>query len=209
MSYMTPTYQYICMHTLPVHIAHFPFGDMLLLLLSMLALITAVASVSSGAKVCDAIDLCAGGTCPEGMDLVGPPERTDVYRVETDTESWSPGELITVRVLVKSASIVAKRNAGKTQCTCIGRRCPAPNSAGGCDCATCCDGIARRCEVGPEIMETSKYLGLLMYAVKANDPLETKVGSWEVPVEDPQRFAVQSSPGCDDKAVVQTNAMKK
>ena len=40
-------------------------------------------------------------------------------------------------------------------------------------------------EAGKKVVgnETAKYIGLLVYAVKANDVHETKVGGWEIPLE--------------------------
>ena len=107
---------------------------------------------------------------------------------------------------VLQPEIEAKRNAGKPQCLCTGNRCPTRSSAGGCD----CDLVQNRCTIGAPITEPSKYLGLLMYAVRANDPAETKVGSWEFPVSaDAARFASMTGPGCDDRAIVQTSALPK
>ena len=76
------------------------------------------AALSSGPKSCDAIDLCPGGVCPDGMELVGPPTRSAHYRLETDSSSWSPGELVTLRHMVTQRDIQARRNAGALQCEC-------------------------------------------------------------------------------------------
>ena len=162
---------------------------------------------SSGSTICDAIHICESGTCPDGMELVGKPERSEVYRVETDSASYTPGGLVELRIRVMQPMVAAKRNAGKSQCSCTGRRCPELSSAGGCD----CDLQQRRCTVGDPILEPSKYLGLLLYSVKANDPTEAKVGSWEMPaeVDGAPRFAPMLGPGCDGKALVQTSARTK
>ena len=183
-------------------------------------------ALSSGAKSCDAIDVCPGGVCPDGMELVGAPIRSAHYSLETSSTSWSAGELITLEIKVTQRQIRSMRNAGALQCECQQtgqpreRRCPGPkcrrcpgnmnldpNWVGMCDCGS---------EVGPTctvtttpVMETAKYLGLLMYAVKANDPLETKVGSWEQPVEAAPPFAPMEGESCEGKALVQTGAQKK
>ena len=39
----------------------------------------------SEAQSCDAIDICVGGICPEGMDKVGPPSRSAAYNVRSGT----------------------------------------------------------------------------------------------------------------------------
>ena len=185
-------------------------------------------ALSSGPKSCDAIDLCPGGVCPDGMELVGAPIRSAHYSLETSSTSWSPGELITLEIKVTQRQIQATRNAGAPQCECqqtdepTNRRCPGPQCrrcpgntnldpdwVGMCDCES---DIGPRCTftapVTP-VMETAKYLGLLMYAVKANDPLETKVGSWEQPVEAAPPFAPMDGESCEGKALVQTGAQKK
>ena len=175
-------------------------------LLLMLATVNALSSPLSGSEtplLCDAINLCPSGVCPEGMELVGSPVRDSTYVVEADRASWAPGELVAVSVRVTKQLIQAKRNAGEPQCECTGRRCP---EAGICDCG----GNLRRCTISTTaVMERAKYLGLLMYAVKANDPLETKVGGWEVPAVDSKRFATMPGESCEGKAIVQTTALAK
>jgi hypothetical protein len=42
-------------------------------------------SDDSEAQSCDAIDICVGGICPEGMDKVGAPSRSAAYNVRTGT----------------------------------------------------------------------------------------------------------------------------
>ena len=80
----------------------------LLLLLSVAA---RAAARSSGAAVCDAINVCESGVCPEGMELVGPPVRTDTYLIETDKPTYFPNELIEIRIRVTQPQIQAMRNA--------------------------------------------------------------------------------------------------
>ena len=170
--------------------------------------VSGVTAESSGSKVCDAINVCPGGTCPAGMELVGPPLRSAVYRVETDAPTYTPGALVPIRIKVTQPQIASIRNAGKPQCPCTGRRCPGGAMATVCD----CDLVQRQCTVDQAnpILETSKYLGLLMYAVKANDPSEEKVGSWEIPSDGATpRFAAMEGEGCEGKALVQTSASAK
>ena len=55
--------------------------------------------------------------------------------------------------------------------------------------------------------ETSKYLGLLLYAVDAS---EQKVGGWEIPLEEPRRFwTPPDEPGCGGKALMHAGAELK
>ena len=55
--------------------------------------------------------------------------------------------------------------------------------------------------------ETSKYLGLLLYAVDAS---EQKVGDWEIPLEEPRRFwTPPDEPGCGGRALMHAGAELK
>ena len=58
-------------------------------------------------------------------------------------------------------------------------------------------------------LESSKYIGLLIYAVRAGDSRERKVGSWEVPGEVPPRFWVPPDPGCMSRSLMHASAMPK
>ena len=58
-------------------------------------------------------------------------------------------------------------------------------------------------------LESAKYIGLLMYAVREGDAAERKVGSWEVPVEVPSRFWVPPDAGCAERALMHSTAMPK
>ena len=58
-------------------------------------------------------------------------------------------------------------------------------------------------------LESSKYIGLLLYAVREGDALEHKVGGWEIPGEMPQRFWLPPDLGCSHRAVMHANAMPK
>ena len=166
-------------------------------------------ALSSGPKTCDAISLCdEDGVCPEGMHLVGPPVRSSTYLVETEAASYTPGKLVTLTVRVVQPTIQGTRNAGKLQCLCTGKKCPAPY----CDCGDtgkCC-GSKNKCTLTAEpFLEGSKYIGLLLYAVRTNDPGETKVGSWELPVQSSPPFMAMGGPSCEGKALVQTSATLK
>ncbi len=157
------------------------------------------------------------------MELVGPPARSDVYRIVAERTSYVPNELVQLRIEVTAREIQAMRKAGTAQCYCEeknanNKRCP--DESGVCDCVCTAAGecthpegtarkVTRGCTLTGAVMETSKYLGLLMYAVKAGDPDETKVGGWEVPVEPSARFKTMGGPGCDDRALVQTGAGAK
>ena len=142
------------------------------------------------------------------MELVGPPTRSDIYSIEADGGSaYVPGGLVTIHIRVTQPTIQSKRYAGMNQCECSGNRCPSMrSSAGGCNCT----GNHRRCNIGAAITEPSKYLGLLMYAVREGDPTEAKLGSWEFPIEaDAARFQSMTGADCEGKAVVQTSAIPK
>ena len=68
--------------------------------------------------------------------------------------------------------------------------------------------ILRKVEAGRDDMscsggcwESSKYIGLLLYAVRMGDLTEEKIGSWEIPLEEPARFwTPDDMPGCGGKA---------
>ena len=147
-------------------------------------------------QICDAIDVCKHG-CPTGMTKVASPERSRVYTLRTgdgpnvwqDTKAFVPGELLTLYVRVTKRVI-----AGKGWCP-----CPCwYNPDYWCEC---------RC-IKP--LESSKYIGLLLYAVKTGDTTETKVGSWEVPLQEPVKFwSPPDEPGCGGRAVMHRYAEPK
>ena len=58
-------------------------------------------------------------------------------------------------------------------------------------------------------LESSKYIGLLLYAVREGDAAELKVGSWEIPGEIPPRFWLPSDAGCGARAVMHASASPK
>ena len=62
----------------------------------------------------------------------------------------------------------------------------------------------------PNGWESSKYIGLLLYAVRMGDRTEEKVGSWEIPLEEPARFwTPDDAPGCSGKALMHRYAEPK
>ncbi len=141
-------------------------------------------------QTCDAINICGvppHGVCPSGMTLVAPPERSWVYTLRTgdtgpafaDPTSYIPGELMTLYLRITSRVIMGKEDAGRRH---AGQRC-----------------VYHRCVYN----ESSKYIGSLLYAVAAGDPTETKVGDWEVLLEERQKFwRPPDEPGCNRKAVM-------
>ena len=102
---------------------------------------------------CDAIYLCASGVCPTGMTKVAPPERSPAYTLRTGDGDWryDPRSYRPGEMMSLYVKVVQKLIASKT-------------NAGK--------------DIG--VHENSKYIGLLLYAVKTGDPTETRVGSWEV-----------------------------
>lgn len=137
---------------------------------------------------CDAINVCAldygitggagnpiGASCPPGMHLVAPPNRSSVYEVR-GPPMYAPNELIEITVRVTAARIVGKRNAGSTTTT---------------------------------RTESAKFIGLLLYAVRAGDATETKVGSWELPAELTPKFTTPPDPGCAGRALMHLDANPK
>ena len=134
------------------------------------------------AQTCDALTLCTipdNGTtrCPDGMHMVAPPVRSDVYVLATEdgSASYTPGQLLPLTISVTRRRIVGKRDLGATL---VGN-------------------------------ESSKYIGLLLYAVSLGDAAETKVGSWEIPLEVPPRFWLPPDLGCAAQAVMHANAAPK
>ena len=181
----------------------------------MLSLLHALCFAYSGGggeggegQTCDAIGLCdlpwEGGvvSCPPGMTMVAPPERSDVYSVSSPTTTYVSSELVEIHVRVTVPLIQAKRNAGVLQCSC--------NST----VDNCALGYLPCDETLTEpYLESSKYIGLLLYAVREGDEAEAKVGEWEIPAEIPPRFhtPIDGSPetGCGGRALMHANANAK
>ena len=130
-------------------------------------------------QTCDAIYVCAGGVCPSGMTLVAPPVRSDVYTLRTgDSESpnLDPTSYVPGELMTLYLRTTKRQIPGKEQ-------------------------------AGTKIVgnETAKYIGAMVYAVKTNDWTETKVGFWEVPLEqNPQFWTPEDAPGCEKHALMHT-----
>ena len=58
-------------------------------------------------------------------------------------------------------------------------------------------------------LESAKYIGLLLYAVREGDASERKIGSFEVPGEVPPRFWLPPDPGCSQRALMHASAVPK
>ena len=130
------------------------------------------------------------------MDKVRGPVRSDTYTLRTgdgpnwqsDPTSYVPGELLPLYVRVTRPKIM-----GKGYCQIV-------DKFGGVR------DTLERCDMG---MESAKYIGLLLYAVKTGDSSETKVGEWAIPLEEPARFWAPDDIGCDRKAVMHRYAEPK
>ena len=133
---------------------------------------------------CDAIYTCGSGVCPAGMTLVAPPVRSDTYTFRTAlgaNPNDDPKGYVPGELLPLYVSVTRRQIRGKE-------------------------------EAGQKVVgnETAKYIGLLVYAVQANDPLETKVGGWEVPLEsNPKLWTPPDAPGCNGRALMHTGAELK
>ena len=57
--------------------------------------------------------------------------------------------------------------------------------------------------------ESAKYIGLLLYAVRVGDASETKVGRWDIPLQQPPKFHTPEDPGCAGQALMHANAERK
>lgn len=76
------------------------------LVLTMFALLVSyVGAMSLGAPTCDALGVCASGTCPAGMELVAPPVRNPKYSIRTgdgdakqDIMEYTPGEIMDIHI---------------------------------------------------------------------------------------------------------------
>ena len=163
-------------------------------------------------QTCDALNLCNvpwdGATavsCPSGMTKVAPPERTGIYTLTSPSASYTPSGLVEVHLRVTARLIQKKLDAGVRQCQC--NIALADCSVGYKPCgATYADGAQTATE---PYMENAKYIGLLLYAVRENDPTEAKVGAWEIPVEIPARFNTPPDAGCGGRALMHASANAK
>ncbi len=137
----------------------------------------------AGTQSCDAIGVCSRG-CPRGMHLVAPPERSAAYTLRTGTgesPSTDPTRYVPGALMELYVKVEQRTIRGKKD---------AGQTAGG--------------------VESAKYIGLLLYAVKTSRPDEAKVGSWEIPLQEPPRFwTPDDSPGCERRAVMHRYADPK
>ena len=62
---------------------------------------------------------------------------------------------------------------------------------------------------GNTTLESAKYIGLLLYAVREGDAKERKIGSWEIPLQVPPRFWTPPDPSCGGKAVMHRSSSPK
>lgn len=162
--------------------------------------------VSNGMS-CDAIKLCAGGTCPLGMEEVAPPERDDHYSIRTkgdaaytaggDPTTYTPGETVPIWITVEKMLIQRRVNKGTRVCFCD------PPHRGWMN-YNCQPYKGTPCTT-PRL-EDASYKGLLLYAVDAQ---ENKVGSWEIALTQPQIFWTPPDTACDNKAVMHVDAQDK
>ena len=133
---------------------------------------------------CDAISTCGSGTCPSGMTLVAPPVRSDTYTLRTGRGALpvsDPNDYVPGELLTLYMSVTRRMIPGKEQ---AGARIVAN--------------------------ETAKYIGLLVYAVRANDATERKVGGWELPLEsNPKLWTPPDAPGCNGRALMHAGAEAK
>ena len=98
----------------------FPYLELALLALSHHA--AAFSAGGGSGQTCDAIGVCSGGTCPDGMELVAPPTRSTAYSVRSgsasplsDPTTYVPGSLVTIHVRVESQRIQQRKKGGELQ----------------------------------------------------------------------------------------------
>ena len=169
-------------------------------------------------QTCDAIEVCAGGTCPIGMTLVAPPERSNVYTIRSgsgldvaeDPLTYTPGETVTLWISVVKKYIQRRVNKGVLTCFCdypartrIRDSCePWPHNP-----PVVVNGLSITSSpcVEPQ-MESAKYIGFLLYAVDAN---EKKIGSWELKETPPAVFWTPTDYDCGGQAVMHADAQPK
>ena len=167
---------------------------------------------SNGGMSCDAIGVCASGTCPDGMSGVGPPTRSTVYSIRTkgaapyvaggDPTTYTPGESMSIWITVEEIKIQRKELKGQLMCFCPDPKKGQINRPGGDTCGRDYRGL--RCD-DPHY-EDAGYRGLLIYAV--NDQ-EEKVGGWEIPRSLPPIFWLPPDSACKGKSIVHADATIK
>ena len=166
----------------------------------------------NGGMSCDAIGVCASGTCPEGMTGVGPPTRSTVYSIRTkgdgpyvaggDPTTYTPGESMSIWITVEAIKIQRKEEKGLLQCFCAPPKKGQINRPGGDRCGRSYRGST----CNEPHWEDAGYRGLLIYAV--NDQ-EVKVGGWDIPRSLPPIFWLPPDSACEGKSVVHADATIK
>ena len=180
---------------------------------------------SGEGQSCDAVNICASGTCPKGMTRVAPPERSSAFTIRTadgasdDPTSYLPGETVTIHIKVTEQLLQNRKSKGKYTCVCDWPYTDQERT----DCTTpympktssvrrkrAPDGTYKYYP-GPipcttKKMESATYIGLLIYAVNA---AEKKVGTWEIPTTEPTRFFTPPDPLCGGVAVMHADATPK
>ena len=161
-----------------------------------------------------------------GMNNVAPPTRDATYEIKAamphDESSavtqYVPGQLVEIWINVVKQRIHRKKYKGKLICYCGPYYREQPDIV--CT-AQKRFGFTRKVDkhdgnglvwVGPwsnctePFMESSKYIGLLLYAVDAN---EVKVGSWEIPYQAPPQFWTPPDTGCGGISLMHADAQPK
>ena len=170
-----------------------------------------------GGQSCDAVNICSSGTCPAGMEKVAPPERSDVYQIHAANAaaSYTPGETVSIWITVQRKLIRTRVNNGQFACRCPGVAPVGSRLSIGCGVQTFAGKLRKfvldttgesslLCDV--PMMESAKYIGLLLYAV---DGSETKVGSWEIPERTPPTWWMPPDSLCGGKALLHASAKHK
>lgn len=75
------------------------------MILSLFLFMHSIHGMSLGAPTCDALGVCASGTCPPGMDQVAPPTRNSQYTIRTgdgrpsdDPTEYEPNSIVDIHV---------------------------------------------------------------------------------------------------------------
>ena len=181
----------------------------LLLVRAFTAFSTGGGPAGKGGQSCDAVNICSSGTCPAGMENVAPPERSDVYEIHAanGTTKYTPEQTVSIWITVQRKLIRTRVNSGQFAC-----RCPGAGAVGSVLSIGCgvqklrgkLGGGSLLCDV--PMMESAKYIGLLLYAV---DGSETKVGSWEIPERTPPTWWMPPDSLCGGKALLHASAKQK
>ena len=135
--------------------------------------------------------------------------RTAQGTLSADPTSYVPGETVSIFVSVVKQRIAYRKSAGKNMCFCdmasrsngfSPHACGVPFVPKGAD----PDDPPVVCT--EQIWAHAKYIGLLLYAVDAN---EEKVGTWEIPHAEPAMFWTPPDAMCGGVAVMHASATPK